>query len=220
MSSTMNQETKMLVHIVYAHPTHDSFTGQILDAFVHGLDEAGHRHTISDLYAMGFDPVLDLAQYERESHYVAETPVPQDVADEQAKLNAADVWVFLYPVWWTDCPAILKGWFDRVWSVGFAYDLGHVECNCEAGITCTPSLRVAKKALIMCTAGHTIAQLKESGCYQAMETTMLTDRIFNRAERKEFIVFDGSADLSAQAWEARRRQHVESAYRLGLELAS
>ena len=208
----------MLTHIVYAHPTHDSFTGQILDAFVHGLDEAGHRHTISDLYAMGFDPILDLAQYERESHYSSEVPVPQDVADEQAKLNDADVWVFLYPVWWTDCPAILKGWFDRVWSVGFAHDPGHVESNREAGIASAPSLRVAKKALVVCTAGHTVAQLKQAGCYQAMETTMLVDRIFNRAERKEFIVFDGSADLGSQAWEARRNQHVESAYRLGLGL--
>ena len=208
----------MFVHIVYAHPTHDSFTGQILDAFVHGLDGAGHHHTISDLYAMGFDPVLDLAQYERESRYSAEVPVPQDVADEQAKLNAADVWVFLYPVWWTDCPAILKGWFDRVWSVGFAYNAGHVEANREVGTACAPSLRVAKKALVLCTAGHAVIQLKESGCYQAMETTMLADRIFTRAEDKEFIVFDGSADLGAEAWEARRCQHAESAYRLGFEL--
>jgi len=59
----------MLTHIVYAHPTHDSFTGQILDAFVRGLDKVGHSHTISDLYAMGFDPILDFAQYERESRY-------------------------------------------------------------------------------------------------------------------------------------------------------
>ena len=209
----------MLTHIVYAHPTHESFTGQILDAFVHGLDDAGHDHTISDLYAMGFDPVLDLEQYERESRYAAEIPVPQDVADEQAKLNAADVWVFCYPVWWTDCPAILKGWFDRVWSVGFAYDPGHVEANREMGITHRPSLRTAKKALVLCTAGHTVAQLRGSGCYQAMETTMLTDRIFNRATHKEFIVFDGSADCGAQAWETKRRHHVESAYRLGHDLS-
>jgi len=211
------QET-LLVHIVFAHPSHDSFTGSLLDAFVRGLADGGHEYTISDLYAMGFDPVLNIAEYERESRYAANLPVHQDVAAEQAKLNAADVWVFLYPVWWTDCPAILKGWFDRVWTVGYAYDSAHVEANRETGLACTPSIRVARKALVLCAAGHTEAQLRESGCYQAMETTMLADRIFTRATHKELIVFDGSADLGALAWESRRREHCERAYCLGRDL--
>ncbi|WP_431928033.1 NAD(P)H-dependent oxidoreductase [Nonomuraea jabiensis] len=104
--------------------------------------------------------------------------VPADVAAEQARLDAAEVWAFIYPVWWTDCPARLKGWFDRVWTAGFAYK--------------PVRLRVARQALVLCTAGYSVAELDASGCHQAMRTTMLTDRIGERARSSEFVVFGGS----------------------------
>jgi len=208
----------VLVHVVFAHPSHDSFTGGVLGAFCDGLTEAGHRYTMSDLYQMAFNPVLDAAQYGRESTYQATWPVPDDVAVEQAKLDAADAWVFVYPVWWTDCPAILKGWFDRVWSVGYAYEPGHVNAN-RALPQLVASMRPAKLALVLCTAGHTEAELRVSGCYQAMETTMMTDRIATRAEVKRFVVFGGSAELDSDAWAAQRAAHLDEARRLGRNLA-
>jgi NAD(P)H dehydrogenase (quinone) len=169
-------------HIVYAHPAERSFTRDVLDAFVGGLDGAGHTHTLSDLYAMGFRPELTAAEYERESGRRPAAPVPDDVAAEHARLEAAGVWVFVYPVWWADCPAMLKGWFDRVWTVGFAYK---------------PRALVAEQSLALCTAGYTVAELESSGVYQAMRTTMLTDRIGVRAERSELFVFNGSEPLRA-----------------------
>ena len=200
----------MRVHIVYAHPTHDGFTGQVLDAFVAGLDEAGHRHTISDLYAMGFDPVLSAEEYRRESARAADRPVPDEVVAEQAKLDAADAWVFIYPVWWTDAPAILKGWFDRVWTVGYAYGPDHL----ASGV----SLSIARLALVLCTAGHTEQQLRESGCWQAMATTMLTDRVADRAVTKQFIVLGGSAELDPEQRRDQRAGCLAVAQRLGREL--
>jgi NAD(P)H dehydrogenase (quinone) len=192
------------VHIVYAHPSGESFTHAILEAFTRGLAEAGHEFTVSDLYAMDFQPLLSLDEYRRESSYRADLPVPADVAAEHVKLNAADVWVFIYPVWWTDVPAILKGWFDRVWTVGHAYH--------------PTTFKQADQALVLCAAGHTAAHLKETGCYQAMETTMLTDRIYDRAKTKRFIVFDGSEALDPADWALRRSEHLATAFRLGRDL--
>jgi len=206
----------MRVHIVYAHPSHDCFTGAILNAFVDGLDDAGHTHTVSDLYAMGFEPLLSLDEYRRESAYAVDLPVPDDVTAEQAKLDAADAWVFIYPVWWTDCPAILKGWFDRVWTTGYAYDPGHT----KAGRHVAASQPVAQKALVLCAAGHTEAELHATGLYQAMEAVMLGDRIGTRAAHKEFVVLGGSADVDPEAWPAQRQTLLDKARQLGQDIAA
>jgi NAD(P)H dehydrogenase (quinone) len=189
------------VHIVYAHPVKGSFTHQILEAFVKGLETAGHSWDISDLYAMDFSTDLTPEEYARESTYDVATPVPPDVAAEQDKLFAADVWAFIYPVWWTDCPARMKGWFDRVWTVGFAY--------------APQTVRPARKAVVMCTAGHTVEQLKASGCYQAMKTTMLTDRIYDRAEEKQFIVLGGSEEVDKDEWGTLRQEYLNRAFDVG-----
>jgi len=207
----------MFVHIVFAHPSHDSFTGALLAAFIDGLDEAGHQYTISDLYAMGFNPLLDAVSYRREASCAIDQPVPDDVAAEQAKLGSADVWVFVYPVWWTDCPAILKGWFDRVWSIGYAYEPGHTHPE-RAVPGVVAAMKTARRALVLCAAGHTEQELRESGCLQAMETVMLTDRISTRAEAKQFIVFGGSAVFDGATWQRRRAEHLAAARALGRDL--
>lgn len=191
----------MDVHIVYAHPSERSFSHALLTAFVRGLDAAGHRHTVSDLYAMGFNPVLSTAEYERESAPGDSYAVPDDVRAEQAKLDAADVWCFIYPVWWTDCPAILKGWFDRVWTAGWAY---HPE-----------TLVKARAALVMCTAGNTEEQLEESGRGPAMRTVMLADRIFDRAAESSFQLFGGSTHFRGEEWTGHAKEELERAFSLG-----
>ncbi|MET9373682.1 NAD(P)H-dependent oxidoreductase [Streptomyces sp. NPDC002992] len=187
------------VHVVYAHPSERSFTREVLDAFLGGLDAAGHTYTVSDLYAMEFRSELTREEYERESGHRADAPVPSDVAAEHARLDAADAWAFVYPVWWADCPARLKGWFDRVWTVGFAYK--------------PVRLRVARHALALCTAGYTVAELEASGCHQAMRTAMLTDRIGPRASTSEFVVLGGSA-TRAEEWAALKDEHLARAAEL------
>lgn len=191
------------VHVVYAHPSGRSFTREVLGAFLGGLDAAGHTRTVSDLYAMEFRSELTLDEYERESGLRAAARVPDDVAGEHAKLAAADVWALVYPVWWADCPARLKGWFDRVWTVRFAHK--------------PAALQVARHALVLCTAGYTIAELDSSGCYQAMKTTMLTDRIGARARSSEFVVFGGSVlrngenDGDLERWATLKAEHLAQA---------
>ena len=108
----------MHVYILFAHPSPMSFSRVVLEAFVQGLEDAGHTVEIGDLYAMGFQTEMDVDQYYREVGLDPEAPVPDDVRLEQAKISRADALAFIYPVWWSDCPAKLKGWFDRVLTYG------------------------------------------------------------------------------------------------------
>ncbi|MCL1837714.1 MAG: NAD(P)H-dependent oxidoreductase [Propionibacteriaceae bacterium] len=193
----------MLIHIVYAHPSVESFTHAVLEQFLAGVTEAGIEYSISDLYEQGFRPELTLDEYHLGYKNVPDDCVPPDVAAERAKLLAADMWAFVYPVWWTDCPAILKGWFDRVWT-GFI-----------PNVLAEPA---AKRAFVLCTAGNSIERLTELGEYQAMETVMLTDRIAHRAAVKSFHVFDGSAAFSPAEWHQLKVEHLAEAHRLGREI--
>jgi len=193
------------IHIVYAHPEGSCFTREILESFVSGLEASGHEYTMADLYKENFFPLLDGSEYKRESELLQEVPVPDDVQRQQELLDSADIWVFVYPVWWTDCPAILKGWFDRVWTVNYAYH----EQRC----------RTARKALVLCTAGHTAEELTDSGCYQAMKTVMLTDRINTRAEDREFVLFGGSEVENRSLWPKMREDHLRKAYMIGKNLS-
>jgi len=203
------------VHIVFAHPSHDSFTGRVLGELLRGLAAAGHVVTLSDLYASGFNPVMSREQYVRETRYSCDLPVPEDVAREQARLDAAQVWVFVYPVWWTDCPAILKGWFDRVWSVGYAYAPGQHDISPQLSAR---RMKVAEKAMVVCTAGHTVEALRDSGCYDAMYTTMIDDRLAGRARQTEFHVLAGSSDLPPADWVAHRLSCLTTAFELGRDM--
>jgi NAD(P)H dehydrogenase (quinone) len=183
------------VHVVYAHPSPHSFTRELLDAFLSGVAS----YTISDLCLMGFPAVMPEAEYARP----AGAPVPADVAEEQARLEAAEVWAFVYPVWWADCPAVLKGWFDRVWTAGWAYK--------------PMRLRPARRAIVLCTAGYEIADLEATGHYQAMRAVMLGDRIGDRAESSEFVLLGGSvlAGTDPAGWATRKAAHLERAAELG-----
>ena len=103
---------------VLAHPERASFTAAVLDRFVDGARAAGHEVEVLDLYRSGFDPLLrgaDHAQFDGGE-------MPADVRAEQARVDRADGLVLVFPVWWWSFPAVLKGWFDRVFSQGWAYD--------------------------------------------------------------------------------------------------
>ena len=111
----------MHVYIIFAHPSQTSFNREVLNTFTKGLKDTGHTYEIGDLYRMGFQTDMDPAQYQREVGLDPAAPVPDDVRAEHDKVKQADALAFIYPVWWSDCPAKLKGWFDRVWTYGYAY---------------------------------------------------------------------------------------------------
>lgn len=123
----------MNVLIVYAHPEPRSFNAALKDAAVAALAGAGHQVQVSDLYAMNFNPVAHLSEFperanpdhfhlQREQRHAAQTgTIAPDVAAEHAKLLWADLIIFQFPLWWGSMPAIMKGWVERVFSVGTIY---------------------------------------------------------------------------------------------------
>lgn len=106
--------------IVVAHPEPQSLTHSIARYVAEGLSSGpGHSYEIADLAAESFDPrftTADLALHRREA------APPADVAAEQARIDRADALVLVYPVYWWSMPGLLKGWIDRVFANGWAYD--------------------------------------------------------------------------------------------------
>jgi len=110
----------MRIFVLYAHPVEDSFNAAVHTAAVETLKAAGHEADDCDLYAEGFDPVLTRA--ERQGYHDTSTN-RGPVADHVDRLLRADALVLIYPVWNMGFPAILKGYFDRVFLPGVSFDL-------------------------------------------------------------------------------------------------
>lgn len=105
--------------VVVAHPDPNSLSHAVAQALADGVSGAGHCVEIADLAKEGFDPrfsLNDLAVHRRE---IAQ---PADIAFEQARVDRADALVLVYPIYWWSMPALMKGWIDRVFANGWAYD--------------------------------------------------------------------------------------------------
>jgi NAD(P)H dehydrogenase (quinone) len=105
--------------IVTAHPLNNSLCKQLSTQVEKRLKQMGHEVILDDLYTGQFDPVL--TAQERASYY-AENYDFSNISEQVERLQQAEAIVLLFPTWWFGFPAILKGWFDRVWGPGVAYD--------------------------------------------------------------------------------------------------
>ncbi len=105
---------QMRVCCVVAHPKRQSFTRHLANAFVESAAAARHDCTLVDLYAENYDPVLTALSQDRNG-------APHATSRHQALIEAADVLAIFYPVWWYGVPAILKGWYDKTFTEGFAF---------------------------------------------------------------------------------------------------
>ena len=112
-------DTRRLL-VVFAHPLSDSLAAALKDAVIGGIEASGGTADLIDLYADDFDPRLSTDERTRfvQPGY---TP-PADAADYCDRLKAADGLAFVFPQWWFGMPAILKGFVDRVFVPGVAFD--------------------------------------------------------------------------------------------------
>jgi NAD(P)H dehydrogenase (quinone) len=184
--------------VVVAHPSEDSFTMGLTRAYTAELEKLGHSQRTYDLYRMGFNPVLT-------SHELVpaggEHPTSHDVVQAQDDIRAADAISVVYPLWWLSMPAIMKGYIDRVFARGFAYET-------RDGIV--HGLLLGKKSVLITISGAPMPLLIKSGDWSAVE--VLQDKhIFRSAgfELLEHLHFDQVAphlsDVVAEKHMARAR---------------
>lgn len=141
--------------VVLAHPGESSFTRDICRIYVEAVRARGHTVVLRDLYAMKFNPVATVEDITGNRT----GKVAPDVKVEQDHVTWADVIVLIHPIWWIDRPAILKGYIDRVFAIGFAYGYGP---NGPVG-----TLK-GKRAIIFTSAGSTQDHFDESGKMRAI----------------------------------------------------
>lgn len=106
--------------IILAHPKSTSFCASIARRCATTLRALGHTVTLRDLYSMDFDPRLQAGEI---PVYTGYGPA-EDVVRERRRLARADSFILVYPFWFNGPPAILKGYVDRVFSMGFGYRPG------------------------------------------------------------------------------------------------
>ena len=193
----------MNVFIVYAHPSPKSFTCLVLGALLKGLQKGNHEVEISDLYKMGFQSDMTSEEYEREGFAKTEIPLPEDVINEHRKIEWADCIFFLYPLWWSDCPAKLKGWFDRVYTVGYAYGYNNEGQKVR-------KMKTIKYGIVISTAGHPNDFLEDTGIAESMRKIMLDDRLGIRFEKKKMVILGGTLDI-----EKVKNSHLNNVMKLG-----
>lgn len=131
--------------VVYAHPRPGSYNAAIRDLIIDRLKAAGAEARLLDLYAEGFNPVM--GHDELDTHF--------DESRNQAGLTAhvdhlrwCDTLIFVYPTWWYGPPAILKGWLDRAFLPGVAFNMPKAE-----GEDISPGLTHIRRLGVFTTCG-------------------------------------------------------------------
>ncbi len=145
--------------IIYAHPNIASFNHAILETISNELKKSNKLFEVRDLYKINFNPILsaeDLTAIQRGA-------VLQDIETEQDHIRSADMLIFIFPIWWSSMPAMLKGYIDRVFSLKFAYDIT------ADGVV---GLLKGKKAFIVSTTGASKEDNDKMGAFQMMNMSM------------------------------------------------
>jgi putative NADPH-quinone reductase len=109
------------VHVIFAHPLEDSYGAALRDVVIQSLKGGGHTVDLCDLYREAFDPVLSVRERQTYRDTASNT---ENVTEHVHRLRQPEGVVFVFPSWWYGMPAILKGYFDRVWLPGVAFDFG------------------------------------------------------------------------------------------------
>lgn len=106
--------------VIYAHPLEGSFIAACRDRALEALRRKGHEIRVTDLYADGFDAALPLDEWQ---NHLGDPANSVAMAGYIADLRWAESLILIYPTWWGGQPAIMKGWIDRVWIHGVAWEL-------------------------------------------------------------------------------------------------
>jgi NAD(P)H dehydrogenase (quinone) len=158
---------------VYAHPERCSLNGSLRGEGTRALAEAGHSYRVSDLYAMKWKATVDREDFTDETDDRLIVPAASkrayetgtlsaDILAEQRKIDRSDAIVVQFPLWWYGMPAILKGWFDRVFVKGYAYGVADPQ-HPGRSLRYGEGKLVGKRALVVLSSGSPEAALGPRG---------------------------------------------------------
>ncbi|WP_114820388.1 NAD(P)H-dependent oxidoreductase [Chryseobacterium sp. KLBC 52] len=180
--------------IIYAHPNENSLNHHLLNTVVETLQSRNEEIIVRDLYNIGFDPVLSLEDMQGQRMGT----ISDDVKTEQEHIVWAEQITFIYPIWWTGLPAMMKGYIDRVFSYGFAY-------RYDQGIQ--KGLLKGKKTLIINTHGKSHEEYEKTGMDKAL--TLTSDHgifIYSGLEIIRHLFFDKADKASPENLENWKEQ--------------
>lgn len=160
----------MNILVVSAHDDPKSFVAALHNTALGVLERSGHNVEITDLYAGGFNPIASSLDFEVNSvshaNYMFEQQrtvntgggFSPDIKVEMEKVRQSELIIFHFPLWWGNQPAILKGWFDRVFAMGFAWGPDH---------RFSEGLLRGKRALVTVSAGDPLSFYSNEGMHKA-----------------------------------------------------
>ena len=146
----------MKIFIVFAHPEEKSFNSTMFNTAIEILQNEGHEVKISDLYRMKYQAVsgkgnftqlennVYFKQQDEELYAAQKNTFATDISTEQEKIEWCDIMIWQFPLYWFSVPGILKGWADKVFTMGKFYDNGRIFDN---------GFSVGKKAMLSLTTG-------------------------------------------------------------------
>ena len=122
---------------------------------LHAAEKAGGSCILRDLYHLRFDPLMGDHEIPRPKGFEPGA----DVAAERALVGDADVFVFVYPLWFNSPPAMMKGYMERVFGSGFGY---------EAGADGARPLLSGRTMVTISSSGAPQARVRDSGAWSAL----------------------------------------------------
>ena len=192
----------MHILVVLDQPDPKSFSRAVAGRFIEGAEAAGHTVELADLHAEDFNPVWRMDDFAQ----MDDKPMPADVLAEQARVERCDGLALVFPLWWWGMPAMMKGWVDRVFSWGWAYDQVD-DPSPEA------SLLRPRPCIMLVPAGASPQEMEKHGYDKAMEAQWLTGTLgYWGMVDSRLIVMHGSMGKPE-----RRVAHLETAYETGMD---
>jgi NAD(P)H dehydrogenase (quinone) len=138
--------------VIFAHPNPESFTASMAATYARATRNLGKEVVARDLYEMDFDPRLA-----REEVPGPLAPIFRpDVVAEREMLKDVDVFALFYPLWFNSPPAMMKGYIERVFGMGFGYGPGNVP------------LLTGRKLISFTSSGAPLYWVQDTGAWEAL----------------------------------------------------
>lgn len=203
----------MNILFVYAHDDPASFGASMHNRALSFFEQKGYKAVISDLYASGFHPVAAKWDFkslsgahknymlEQNSAVHSDGAFAEDIKAEIEKIRSADIVVFEFPLWWSSTPAVLKGWFDKVFAMGVAWDGDH---RYKSG------LLGGKKAMVITSAGDREQDYSPDGIHGATITQHLYPLLHSTLAHAGFDVYRPFITTGlTNSDEEERQKHID-----------